>query len=211
MMAVLGRRRIALLALLFVSCALLGTYYGMVVQPLASLRAWILQDIRTDVVRMEKDVAQLRKRYAQFEINRHDYARLEEIGFFEPQDRLKVRSRFEAIQGESGVRYVRYTLNPAKIEPDPALMLTGSRLVKTTMGLAIEARDDRAIYRFLHLMAETFPGRIDIASIVIQRDGGQAMARADVNIDWYNLVSVDALRALIRRDQEMQKKEGGEE
>lgn len=207
MIAILGRRCVALLGLLLISCVLLATYYMMVVRPLASLRAWTLQDIRTDVVKMEKEAGQLRKRYAQFEINRHDYVRLEEIGFFEPQDRLKVRQRFETIQGKSGVRYVRYTLNPAQIEDNKALVQTGSRLVKTTMTLTIEADDDRAIYHFLHLMAETFPGRIDIARLAFARQEGQALVRVEASVDWYNLVAVDALRALMRRDEALRKQD----
>ncbi len=212
MIAILGRRRMLVLAALAGICVMLSAFYLGVLFPQVSASDRTLRGLRGDVSGMEDRARMLRGDYEQFEANKFDYDRIEQIGFFNPQNRLLIRERFQALKADAGVTNARYEIRPAEIVPSPAVEDAGHRLMRSRMEITVEAMDDMPVYAFLYALTNEFPGRVTFSDINILRTGktldstviaqvraGNAtpLITATVEAEWYSLVAAKDIPELI--------------
>lgn len=212
MINVLGRRRLTILGALTGVCVLLGAFYLAVLFPQVSASDRMLRSMRGDVSGMEENARAARAAYQEFQINKADYDRIVQVGFFNPQDRLLIRERFQSMKKDAGVINARYTMDPAEIVPSPLVEDAGYRLLRSRMEVTIESADDLGIYAFLYALGNEFPGRVSLTDVVLIRtDKGMndalyaqlatnnppALVNATVKAEWYSLVALKDVAGLI--------------
>lgn len=212
MMAVLGRRRIMILAVLAGICALLSAFYLAILFPQVSASDRTLRGLRGDVSGMEEKTRSLRAAYEEFQGNRADFDRIKQVGFFNPQDRMLIRERFQSMKQAAGVLNAKYEMEPAEIVANPLVEDAGHRLLRSKMEISLESVDDMRIYAFLYALGNEFPGRVSIVDLNLARnDKGLSEAlyaqlasanppglvTATVKAEWYSLVDVKDIAGLI--------------
>lgn len=212
MMAVLGRKRIMIIAVLAGICLLLSAFYLAILFPQVSESDRMLRGLRGDVSGMEEKTRSLRAAHEEFLANKADYDRIEQVGFFNPQDRMLIRERFQSMKKDAGVLNAKYEIEPAEVVPSPLVEDAGYRLLRSRMEINIESIDDTKIYAFLYAMGNEFPGRISFTDIQITRtDKGlndalyaqiasanpPALVTAALKAEWYSLVALKDIAGLI--------------
>lgn len=212
MMEILGRRRITIMLSLFGVCFFLGAFYLALLLPQVSASDRTLRSIRGDVSGTEDLTRELKAAFEQFQVNKPDYDRIEQIGFFNPQDRLIIRDKFQQMKRQSGVLNAKYEFSPAEIEPNPEIQDAGYRVLKSEILITIDALDDMSVYAFLYALTNEFPGRVSIADLnIIREDSGlnagiyqqirsgkmPLLIIATVRAEWRSLVSAEEIKGLI--------------
>lgn len=212
MIAVLGRGRLLILGVLSTICLLLSGFYLLVLFPQVSASDRMLRSIRGDVSGMEDNARRLRTAFEEFQGNKPDYDRIEQVGFFNPQDRLLIRERFEAMKKETGVINARYEMEPAQVVSNPLVEDADYRMLQSRMVMTVDAVDDRQVYAFLYTLGNEFPGRISMVDVQMTRlDKGLTSAiyqeivagnppvliSAVIKADWFSLVSAKEIEGLI--------------
>ncbi len=212
MIHILGRRRIMTLGILAGICLLLSGFYLVVLFPQVSAADRTLRGIRGDVSGMEEKSRSLRSAFEEFRANKPDYDRIEQVGFFNPQDRLLIRERFQAMKKQTGVLSARYDIEPAQVIANPQVEDAGYRMLQSRMDIALDAVDDRQVYAFMYALGNEFPGRISMVEVNITRaDAGltdanvaeiasanpPVLIKAIIKADWYSLVSAKEIEGLI--------------
>lgn len=212
MMSILGRRRITILAVLAGICFVLGGFYLTILFPQVSASDRTLRGLRGDVSGMEETVRSLRASYQEFQINKPDYERIVQVGFFNPQDRMLIRERFQTMKKDAGILNAKYEIDPAEIVPSPLVEDAGHRLLRSKMEINIESIDDLRVYAFLYALGNEFPGRVSFTDInLIRTDKGlsddiiaqmatntpPALVNATVKAEWYSLVALKDIAGLI--------------
>ena len=212
MIHILGRRRLVILGILTGICVLLSGFYLVVLFPQVSAADRTLRGLRGDVSGMEEKSRSLRAAFEGFQANKPDYDRIEQVGFFNPQDRLLIRERFQSMKKQAGVNSARYEIEPAQVVANPEVEDAGYRVLQSRMDITVDAADDRQIYAFLYALGNEFPGRISMVEITITRmvnnltdvalagltsPTATPLVRGSIMADWYSLVSAKEIEGLI--------------
>lgn len=171
MIAQIGFKRLVLLLALAGLVGVCVFLNYVVFGPQQEESARTLANVRGEESALRTEIDQMRLDFETFEKRKETFDRLTRLGFFNDQDRLLARERFDSIQALSKVISARYEISPAVIVPAPieGLAETGFVLVKTPVVLKLTAIDDLDIYRFLYYLTYGFPGHISISQMVIDR------------------------------------------
>lgn len=212
MIVVLGRRRIMILAVLAGICLLLSAFYLAILFPQVSESDRMLRGLRGDVSGMEEKTRSLRAAHEEFQANKADFDRIEQVGFFNTQDRMLIRERFQSMKKDAGILNAKYEMGPAKVVASPLVEDAGYRLLRSEMEISLEASDDVRLYAFLYALGNEFPGRVSFTDVSIMRmDKGLSNAiyaelasanppvlvTATIKAEWYSLVALKDIAGLI--------------
>lgn len=177
MIRVLGARRIFLLLSLLGIAGFLAVVYFYFLLPQKDRAESDLRRVRAETMSTEQQLRTLTQEIEQFESQKVLFEKLDGLGFFNAQDRVLARERFEVMQQMSRVLSAKYEIKPAKIIEDELAQEAGYGVLNSEISVSLEAFDDIDIYRFVYLMNYAFPGHITISNLNIER---QAEVTSDV-------------------------------
>ena len=169
MIAVLGIKRVTLLAILVLLNIALAAGVYMYMKPetqkkqreLRSLRGQV-SSVRTDIDRMQVEFDQLEEQKAEFE-------RLSVDGFFKDQGRRQAEQIFNEIQKSSGVSKAIASVQAGVFEDNAEAQKAKHKILKSPIEIRLEAIDDINIFHYLFLVEHYFPGHIAIEEIRLER------------------------------------------
>ena len=202
MMKSIGFTRSFIIILLAVFAGLCAFYiYNMATPKLSQLERELRSE-KSDISKMTKDMDDLSKGLAQFEKEKEDFANVQNMGFFDEQDRAKTKNIIEAMQRDSRLLTARYSLSPARLVPEVRAKEAGYDLISTDIDFSLEAIEDADIYRFVYMLNYGFPGQLKINSLSIEREQeitqpllrqigvGQAspIVTAQLNVSWRSML-----------------------
>lgn len=118
--------------------------------------------LRSEVEKMRADLVEAEKQKA-------FYDAITRMGFFNDQDRVIARQRFETMQKMSKIISARYEIRPATILEDANSERTGFVIMESAITVSLAAVDDLDVYRFIYFLNYGFPGHITIESLNIVR------------------------------------------
>jgi len=182
MISVIGFKRIVLL---LVFLAINGLFAAMIYGYLApqnveserkirSLKGQI-NTVQVDIERMQLEFEQLGRQQGQFDALKAD-------GFFKPQGRTLAKEALKNVQDKSKVISAVASIDPGRIEENKEAQKSKHKVLISPVEIKLKAFDDRDVYRYIHILQETFPGHISIDSMEIKRtrDVSAAVLRAIV-------------------------------
>lgn len=119
---------------------------------------------------MQTNMNDLASGLEMFDQQKDKFERLTKVGFFDSQDRLKIRNLINELQKESRLMSARYTIASVETEENELAEKAGYKIITTLMNFNLEALNDADIYEFIYLMNYGFPGHISISALEIKRD-----------------------------------------
>jgi hypothetical protein len=166
----LGIQKIIVLVLLVLMLAVIY-FYGVVA--LGPKNQFVERELRlnkSEFSELTQNMEKLVFDLAYFDQHKIQFKSLEDLGFFNSQDRLNMRSRFNEMQKESRLISAQYSVSPLTIEKNKKAAEAGYKILKTTIDFNLEAIEDADIYKFIYLLNYGFGGHISIAELSIKRD-----------------------------------------
>ena len=170
MIKTVGYTKAFLILALAIFSGLCAFYIYMKAQPDLKTVERNLQGANGQILQMQTDMDDLAKGFAQFEEEKLDYAKLQNLGFFNDQDRSKTKNIIEEMQRESRLLSARYSLSPARRLDEDRARDAGYDLVSTDINFTLDAIEDADIYRFVYLLNYGFPGQVKITSLSIKKN-----------------------------------------
>lgn len=170
MIRVVGLKKVFLLFLLamFLVVSFLYTSYSM--KPTLSKTTVNLRNVKSDISEMQADMDALVEGLQKFERQKEQFEFVKNSGFFDPQNRVEIRNRFNVMQQESRLLSARYTISPAVTEDNQKAADAGYKVLNTKITFILEALEDVDIYKFLHLLNHGFPGHVSIENVTLSRE-----------------------------------------
>lgn len=91
-------------------------------------------------------------------------------GFLNDQNRVTVRDSFNLMASLSRLIDADYDVSRASVIEAKQLKDAGYNILKSEVSVSVSAVDDIKIYNFLHLIANRYPGVVNIKSIALKKD-----------------------------------------
>lgn len=157
--------------------------------------------------RLRDEVAKMQVDFQTFERQKDIYQTISRMGFFNDQDRVLARERFDTMQKLSKIISARYEIKAANILTDESNPDTGFVVMESPITVELSAVDDLDVYRFIYYLNYGFPGHITIKSLDIERkaevtanilkDIGQGnppqIISAKMELDWRTMARKDSI------------------
>jgi hypothetical protein len=121
----------------------------------------------TSVLRGEVD--KMRVDYTTFEKQKSFYETIRGLGFFNDQDRVIARERFDTMQKLSKIISARYEIKAANLVEGEGASATGFVVMESPITVTLSAIDDLDVYRFIYYLNYGFPGHITISNLAMER------------------------------------------
>ncbi len=168
-----------------------------------------LDAVSAESYTLQTEVDKMRNDFAQFEGQKQLYETIRRMGFFNDQDRVLARERFETMQRLSKIIAARYEIKAANILTEESPVETGFVLMESPITVELTAVDDLDIYRFIYYLNYGFPGHITINSLVMERKADlssdvlkqmgagepPALITAKMEMDWRTMARKEAIAA----------------
>ncbi len=162
-----------------------------------------LRQSKTEIAEMTTNMNLLADELNNFEKQKDDFAKLQKLGFFDDQNRVKTRRMIQAMQKESRLLSAKFTVSPADRKFNKLSDDAGYDLLLTNMSFDLEAIEDSDIYKFVYLLNYGFPGQIKIDSLSIVKKGNvtqpvlrqigvgeaQPLVTGQLNASWRTMVA----------------------
>ena len=202
MIKIIGYNKALLILILCASMVLLFLYNQKMLMPNLQKQERQLRTAQSEISKMTGDMDQLRNSLEKFEKEKLDFERVQKLGFFDLQDRVKADATVSAIQRESRLIAAKYSIKPASTISNQKLRDAGYKILNTDMDFDLEAIEDNDIYKFIYILNYGFPGQIIIKNLDISRPvkvtqpilrkigGGEAVAvvKASLKVSWQTMV-----------------------
>jgi hypothetical protein len=171
MIGAIGYKRSLLLTMLagLLGVLIFGSYF--VFQPKAISSKAELATLQAQAATLQGDVDQMRENFAQFDTKKVIFENISRLGFFNDQNRVLARERFDTLQKLSKIITARYEIKAANILSQDVPIETGFVVMESPISVTLTALDDIDIYRFIYYLNYGFPGHITINNLDIQRSG----------------------------------------
>ena len=169
MIKIIGFKKIFLIAVLLACSVGLYFYSFVFVSPNNALIERRVSGEKSATAVVETNMQQLVAGMELFGKQKDNYKNLEVLGFFDNQDRLRMRRYFSEMQKLSGVLSARYTIDALQVEDNKKAKEAGYKLVKTEISSQLEAFQHRDIYRIIYFLNYGFPGNVSIDSLSLSR------------------------------------------
>ena len=207
MNSILGVKRIVFLAILGAFCLFIGGGNYYYVMPETTALEGRLKSTEGQFYRKQGEINQLRNEFTRLQDQLSKYKILENMGFFNVQDRVTARETFTKLQKGSGLLWMKYRLDSSrKLEFNEARDIN-HMVISSPVEVNIEALDDVDVFHFIQMVREKFPGDIsfkqieiervmDINSTVIRRIGNgepEVLVKAVINFDWRSMAPEDSI------------------
>lgn len=171
MIASIGYKKSLLLFVLAGVLAFLvfSTYF--VFQPKAAKSKSELQKLEAQASTLQSEIDQMQQDFVQFDAKKALFENISRMGFFNDQNRVLARERFDTLQKLSKIMSARYEIKPAKVYSQNIPLETGFVVMESPITITLTAIDDIDIYRFIYYLNYGFPGHITIDKLEIKREG----------------------------------------
>jgi hypothetical protein len=160
--------------LLFVLAGLLVAFYvadEYLFKPKVIESQSALNTSMGEISTLQGEIDKMRADFTLFEKQKDFYDIISRMGFFNDQDRVLARQRFDTMQKLSKIISARYEIKAANILTDEVNPETGFVVMESPITVDLAAVDDLDVYRFIYFLNYGFPGHITINSLNIERKG----------------------------------------
>lgn len=165
----IGLKRSLLLFVLAGGLAALFAANEMLLKPKIEESQRELNTSMGELGRLQGEVTKMRADFETFETQKAFYDTISRMGFFNEQDRVLARERFDTMQKLSKIISARYEIKAANILTGETSPDTGFVVMESPITVELSAVDDLDVYRFLYYLNYGFPGHITINSLDIER------------------------------------------
>ena len=197
MIASIGYKKSLLLFVLAGAFAFLAFSTYFVFQPKAVSSKTELQKLEAQALTLQSEVDQMQQDFALFDSKKALFENISRMGFFNDQNRVLARERFDTLQKLSKIMSARYEIKPAKVFSQDLPLETRFVVMESPITITLTALDDIDIYRFIYYLNYGFPGHIMIDRLEIKREG-------EVSPDVLKAIGLGNPPALITATMEMQ-------
>lgn len=209
MIYILGFKKVFLI-LVFIALSLLMVGYNyLFLKPQTEALTRNISTMKSDVSTKRGQIDTLVVNHDRFIEQRERFDFIEQVGFFNTQDRLDVRRTLNEIREKSGVISAKYSMKPLVVEASNEAKEVNHKLIKTIIDFELGAFEDIEIYNFVFLLMNGFPGIVEIEQFEISKSqdvtqpllrsigGGKAevIVSAKMSVVWRTLVPSDAVEA----------------
>lgn len=215
MMSVIGYKRVLLILILIGFNALLAAGLYLYIAPLKQDTERQLSALKGEISARRGEIAQLQDDFTRLEAQRVRFEELRSLGFFNSQDRVIAREKFDEMQGISRVLSAKYVVEAADIETNAELEKAEHVVLGSPVKVEIDALDDIDIFRFIYLLETSFPGHAGIESIDLKRGArvneavlrqigsGQPVVLVSGTVDfvWRSAVPKDSVQGIVTTPQ----------
>jgi hypothetical protein len=171
MIASIGYKKSLLLLVLAGVMGVLAFFTYIVFQPKAETSKAELATLQAQASTLQSEVDQMRQDFTQFDSKKAVFENISRMGFFNDQNRVLARERFDTLQKLSKIMSARYEIKPAKIFSQDIPLETGFVVMESPITMKLTALDDVDVYRFIYYLNYGFPGHVTINNLEIKREG----------------------------------------
>ncbi len=129
-----------------------------------------LSGLNAEISVLEGELEKMRADYQVFQKQKMFFDSISKMGFFNDQDRVIARERFDTMQRLSKIISARYEIKAAKIIADETASTTGFVIMESPITVSLSAVDDLDVYRFIYYLNYGFPGHVAINSLRVERN-----------------------------------------
>ncbi len=162
------KRTMVILSLVGLIGLLAGANY-LVFVPKEQKTQMMLGGVRSETATMKDEIEKMRADYVTAQKQKAFFDSIKRMGFFNTQDRVLARQRFDTMQKLSKIITARYEIKAANIITDESAEKTGFVVMESPVSLDLSAVDDLDVYRFIYYLNYGFPGHVTINSLSINR------------------------------------------
>jgi len=167
----IGFKRLASITVLLILAGILYVFYYHSLKPDLAESQQELKKVRTSISETRNNLAEIKNALESYENKKDDFqALVDQVDFFNPQDRVDARQKLNAMKEASGLNSAVYSILPAEIITDERAKEASYNLIITRIELQLEALEENDIFRFLYLLNYGFPGFITVEEILIARE-----------------------------------------
>lgn len=202
MIAVLGFKRVIILAVLLVVNIVLAAAVYMYFVPEVTLKKRELKGLSGQVSTLRGDIDRMQVEFDQLKVQKTEFEELQSDGFFKNQDRRVAEKVLNQIQKTSGVSNAIASIQAGVIEENEEAKKAGYKILKSPVEIRLEAVDDTNIFHYLFLIEHYFPGHIAVEEAKIERDadvssivlrsiasgGNPPLVKAEVEMVWRTMI-----------------------
>jgi hypothetical protein len=170
MIARIGARRTFVLIGLVSVLALLFFMTEYVLKPNAMKSEQKLNVMRGELSTLQTEVQKMQADFVLFEKQKEFFNTISKMGFFNDQNRVLARERFDTMQKLSKITSAKYEIRAANLLTQESPPETGFVVMESPISVSLSAVDDLDVYRFIHYLNYGFPGHITISSINLTRN-----------------------------------------
>lgn len=171
MIASIGYKRSLFILVLAVAVGVLAFASYFVFAPKVVSTQSELSTLQAQSSTLQGEVDQMRDSFAQFDKKKVVFEDISRMGFFNDQNRVLARERFETLQKLSKIISARYEIKAANVLSQDIPIETGFVVMESPISITLTALDDIDIYRFIYYLNYGFPGHVTINSLEILREG----------------------------------------
>lgn len=168
-MGQIGAKRILVLLILGGALAALAVANYFILEPQTVSSRNQLSTVMGETATLQGEVEKMRSDFAAFQQQKILFENISKMGFFNDQDRVLARERFETMQKLSKIISARYEIKAANVINDESAEKTGYVVMESPITVELSAIDDLDIYRFIYFLNYGFPGHIAINNMTIER------------------------------------------
>lgn len=163
-----AKKTIVIATLLVIACILVGAE-KFIFAPKAEETLNKLNAANSEIATLQTELDKMRADYEIFQKQKLFYESISKMGFFNDQDRVIARERFDTMQRLSKIISARYEIRAANVISDPSAAQTGFVVMESPIAVTLSAIDDLDIYRFIYYLNYGFPGHVAITSLSMER------------------------------------------
>lgn len=171
MIASIGYKRFLFIIVLAAATGILAFASYFVFAPKLVTTKAELSTLEAQASTLQSEVDQMRDSFAQFDKKKVVFEDISKMGFFNDQNRVLARERFDTLQKLSKIISARYEIKAANVLSQDIPIETGFVVMESPISITLTALDDIDIYRFIYYLNYGFPGHVTINNLEIQRDG----------------------------------------
>ncbi len=169
MMQIIGIKRLVILIVLISLNIALGAVVYLYLMPENSSSDRQLRTLRAQTHAVRADIDRIQIEFEQLDKQRDSFNALKDDGFFSNQVRSDAKKLFSVIQNESGVISAVVSVKSGVILDYDEAKKANHSVLMSPIEVEIRALDDTAIYKYMDIALEKFPGHLSFDNIIITR------------------------------------------
>lgn len=169
MIAILGKMRLIILAVLLVVNAILAVQIYASIKPQQEKIERDTRMTRGRINTLRNDLEQMRVGFDILINQQEQFKNLENRGFFSNQSRYEAGRIFEKAQADSHVISAKARIKAGKILENEASLRAGQRILQSHISIRVEALEDTDILYYLSLLKDRMSGHVAVEKIEIKK------------------------------------------
>lgn len=165
----IGAKRAFLLLTLVVLLAGMVAISYLVLEPQTERSKQELNRVMGEKSTLQSEVDKMRADFVSFQKEKALFDTITKMGFFNDQDRVLARERFDTMQKLSKIISARYQIKAANIVADEGASAGDFVVMESPITVDLSAVDDLDVFRFVYYLNYGFPGHITINSLNMER------------------------------------------